>query len=174
MSQQSTSICQSILVGKCRYEEYEDAKWAGSAADTWDDLLLWFDASQVDSEDERDARVIECQRYRVASGWTAYLHQCSPATGGSVAFKVGITSHGLKRLEQHDNNPLLAWTRCRDVSCGSKRTAQFIENYMLAAAAHAGMWLGGEWIAGCNESAHFSLRSSVTRRASVRKQRVAL
>ena len=168
MSQQSTSICQSILIGKCRYEEYQKAEWLGSADATWDGLLEWFDASQIDQEDARDAPIIECQRHRIRPGWSAYLNQCSPVGFSTAAFKVGITSLGPVRFEQHDNNPLLTWTRCRSVACGSKRTAQFIENYMLAAATHAGMWLGGEWIAGCKKSIKLAVRSSVTRSCASR------
>ena len=148
MSQQSTSICHSILIGKCRYEEYEKAEWAGSAAATWDHLFSWFDASEVDPQDAFEASLIEFQRYRVEPGWTAYLNECSTSDGSLTAFKVGITSCGGRRMEQHDNHPLLHWVQCRAVNCGSKRTAQFVENFMLAASAHAGMWLGGEWIAG--------------------------
>lgn len=163
MSQQSTSICQSILMGKCRYEEYLRAEWNGSAASTWDELHTWFDASEVDPEDAFDASIIEVQRYRIEPGWTAYLNQCSTPGLSAVAFKVGITSRGSRRLEQHDNNPLLNWVECRSVACGSKRVAQFIENYMLAAAAHAGMWLGGEWIAGVGEMKPMAVSTRATR-----------
>ena len=161
MSQQSTSICQSILMGKCRQEEYRKAQWSGSATLTWDALHVWFDASEVDPEDAFDASIIECQRYRVEPGWTAYLNQCSTPDLSFVAFKVGITSRGSRRLEQHDNNPLLNWIECRSVLCGSKRVAQFIENYMLAAAAHSRMWLGGEWIAGVGEVSPIAVATRV-------------
>lgn len=157
MSQTSTSICQSILMGKCRQEEYAKAEWMGSAVATWDDLLSWFDASQVDPQDAVSARIIEYQRYRIKRGWAAYLLECSTSDGSLVAFKPGITSHGSRRLEQHDCHPLLNWKQCRFVSCGSRGTAIFIENYILAAAAHGGAWLGGEWIVGRGELTPMSL-----------------
>jgi len=150
-------------MGKCRHEEYQRAQWEGSAIATWDELHSWFDASQVDQEDARLASLIEYQRYRIKPGWSAYLNQCSTPDGSMFAFKVGITSFGGRRLQQHDDNPLLNWVQCKSVFCGSKSTSQFVENFMLAAAAHAGMWLGGEWIAGAGEFKPMKLATRVDR-----------
>lgn len=144
MSAASNAVCHSILLGRCRYSEYDKAVWHGSAEATWDALLEWFDAAC--NGDDIQQGMQGNDGLGVSFEWRAYLYRCETIGGENVAFKIGITSQGKQRIRQHDNNPLLRWHECRQIQCGSKSSAEFIENYVLAAAAKSGSWLGGEWI----------------------------
>jgi hypothetical protein len=53
--------------------------------------------------------------------------------------------------------PVLSWKEPFSMRCSSRRMAADAETAVLVAAAKAGMWIGGEWIAGCENSARLAL-----------------
>jgi|694.fasta_scaffold63332_10 hypothetical protein len=149
VSGQSDAACVGAIRG-CRPELKFVAEWSSCAETTWDSFLR--SNNLEGSFSDWDTR-----RKMHNPGWTPpscflYLMRCSTFDRSAHIYKVGITNCISSRLADHSRNPIAIWSVAGAVRCASRDTATEAEKCFLVAAALAGRWLGGEWIAGCSKS----------------------
>lgn len=162
MSAMSDARCLAIINGRRPGDEELVVEWAGSAQETWNRLVEQCDLEKVVASEARWAGL--------ARRCLLYMSQCVSMGGGSV-YKVGITSHVHTRMRDHQRNPLVDWLEPQSVLCASRRTAAEAEAALLASAARAGWWCGGEWIAGCERTKR-RLGITQTYKARDRRRRI--
>lgn len=145
MSSGSESACLSVIRG-LNVSTYFDIQWIGDAEETWDKFVLSYNLEQIVHPHEE-----AFSRYtgRSIPQHYLYLAKCFTFDRRNFVYKVGIGKCVADRIAAHSFNPMLAFDKEQlSCVCGSKKTAYEAETSFLVAAAKAGAWIGGEWIAG--------------------------
>lgn len=167
MSTESDSVCLQVLSGRIPAHLAIRLEWHGSAKSTFDYLVNAHDLLQLHPDDVFwQQRLPGANKQNVASGCSLYLAKCTSLVDSVCIYKVGIARHVNSRMQEHQRNPMVRWHQPVVAECSTRKMASAAETAILAAAASAGMWLGGEFIAGCRTSKKLAIT-----RNSVRKDR---
>lgn len=145
----SDSACLAVVRGSSTVHQELSVDWSGDAESTFLLMCSSYNLSKWLSQHERQFQRVLGRSYRPCF---VYLAKAIAFNSSFCMYKVGISHSPDYRMKSHDRTPALCWSKPLVEPCCSSGTARLAETAMLVAAARAGWWIGGEWIAGCEAS----------------------
>jgi len=160
VSSASDAMCLAVVRGITKRLPIEIA-WQGEAEKTFDLMCSTYSLTQLHAV--HNGTGLYCRKHRAQC--FVYIAKATSFDDSFSIYKVGATHDLEQRMQVHKHIPVLRWSNPVFAECYSFATARLAETAMLASAAAAGFWIGGEWIAGCSTTqARLAVGKETTRK----------